>query len=138
MIEEDEEENVTRFELDEDKDDLLVDLSDRSKPEVKELTMGDAEEYFQDLGLEYNVDYVDVSTDKNTLKKEDDKPKEKNEDVEEIVEEAIEEVVEDIPVQEEKEEEVEKEEVKEETTESVKDEDNDNLFDLIDSMYQDE
>mgnify|MGYP003304767210 CR=1 FL=1 len=39
---------------------LLVDLSDdEDKPSVKEVTMGDALEYFEDLGLEYNVDYVD-------------------------------------------------------------------------------
>ena len=139
-VDDDVEEEVTRFELDEENnDDLLVDLSDRSKPEVKELTMGDAEEYFQDLGLEYNVDYVDVSTDKNTLKKEDDKHKVKEDtEAKEIAEEAIEEVVEDIPKLPEEEKEEVKEEVKEETTESVKDEDSDNLFDLIDSMYQDE
>ncbi|MBQ6135403.1 MAG: hypothetical protein IJI60_03705, partial [Bacilli bacterium] len=53
----------------EEEESLLVDLSDRSKPEVKELTMGDAIEYFQDLGLEYNVDYVDVSKEKQTPQK---------------------------------------------------------------------
>ena len=53
----------TTFEIDDTEDDnLLVDLTDeKGKPEVKELTMGDALEYFQDLGLEYNVDYVDAS-----------------------------------------------------------------------------
>ncbi|MBQ8132391.1 MAG: hypothetical protein IJ193_07870, partial [Bacilli bacterium] len=46
----------------EEDDNLLVDLSkDEDKPSVKEVTMGDAMEYFQDLGLEYNVDYVDAS-----------------------------------------------------------------------------
>ena len=128
------EEDTTKFEVEEeiDNDDLLVDLSDRSKPEVKELTMGDAEEYFQDLGLEYNVDYVDVSTDtpkKEKPKKLEEKPVEekKTEEVveikEEIKEEKIEEPVEEVP------------EVKEDT--KVEEEtDNDNLFDLIDSMYQ--
>ena len=43
-------------------DNLLVDLSsDNDKPTIKEITMGDALEYFEDLGLEYNVDYVDAS-----------------------------------------------------------------------------
>lgn len=43
---------------------LLVDLSnDEAKPEVREITMGDAEEYFEDLGLEYNIDYKDASRD---------------------------------------------------------------------------
>ena len=36
---------------------LLYDLSDDKSPSVKDVTMGDAEEYFNDLGLEYNVDY---------------------------------------------------------------------------------
>ena len=100
-----------KFEVEEKPDDnVLVDLSDRSKPEVKELTMGDAEEYFEDLGLEYNVDYVDVSTDRTKLKKEE---------VEEIKEEPIEEKPE-IKIEEEKEVE----------------QDDDNLFDLIDSMYE--
>ena len=57
------EENDTKFSVDDGEDDnLLVDLTDDSeKPEVKELTMGDALEYFQDLGLEYNVDYLDAN-----------------------------------------------------------------------------
>ena len=52
--------NKPTFEI--EKDNLLVDLtSDDEKPSVKEVTMGDALEYFQDLGLEYNVDYVDAT-----------------------------------------------------------------------------
>ena len=53
----------TTFSVDDgEDDDLLVDLTNHDdKPEVKELTMGDALEYFQDLGLEYNVDYVDAN-----------------------------------------------------------------------------
>ena len=155
----DEEEN-TKFEVEED-DNLLVDLSDRSKPEVKELTMGDAEEYFEDLGLEYNVDYVDTSTDKNKLQKSSAKHAK-----EEVVEDVVDEVIEDEVVEKKKEtkkevkkevkeevEELKEEEVKdvdqeiaemlEEKKELVKDiisndeaEEDDNLFDLIDSMYQ--
>jgi len=49
-----------------DKDNLFYDLSEDASPSVKVVTVGDAEEYFNDLGLEYNVDYK-VST-------EDDKP----------------------------------------------------------------
>ena len=105
----------------EEEESLLVDLSDRSKPEVKELTMGDAIEYFQDLGLEYNVDYVDVSKEKQTPQKvapEKSRVKEKEEE-------------------RKKEKPLPIEELKEETkeTETVPN-DNDNLFDLIDSMYE--
>ena len=106
-----EELDENKFEVEEKpEDNVMVDLSDRSKPEVKELTMGDAEEYFEDLGLEYNVDYVDVSTDRSKLKKEEPK--------EEITE----------PVEEKPEVRIEEEKKVEQ--------DDDNLFDLIDSMYE--
>ena len=120
----------TNFEIedDADNDNLLVDLSDRSaKPEVKEITMGDALEYFQDLGLEYNVDYVDASKEKATGRRlkekyaeedKDDNTSDKLKPVEDI---KVENVV-----------------VKDESTEKKDvDDDSDNLFDLIDSMYQD-
>ena len=108
-----------KFEVEEKpEDNVMVDLSDRSKPEVKELTMGDAEEYFEDLGLEYNVDYVDVSTDRKKTVKEEPK--------EEILEEKVlnetpTEVVEDVKIEQPPVDEVQ---------------DDDNLFDLIDSMYE--
>ena len=123
---EEEVETPTKFEVEEEEDNLLVDLSDRSKPEVKELTMGDAMEYFQDLGLEYNVDYVDVSKEKAVPKKAKEEVEEKVEE-DNVLAEDIEEATSKIPV--------------EETKEALKktdnvEEDNDNLFDLIDSMYQ--
>ena len=139
VVEEKEEEN------------LLVDLNDE-KPTVKEVTMGDAVEYFEDLGLEYNVDYVDDS---------------KKQVVNEVVEEPV---IEEVPKREEKvekkpEKRVEKEEKKEEEIPKIEEpevkvvperleedevelvedkketeeemvKDDDNLFDLIDSMYQ--
>lgn len=37
----------------------LYDMMEESKPVVGTVTVGDAEEYFNDLGLEYNVDYKD-------------------------------------------------------------------------------
>lgn len=100
---------------------LLVDLNEDEKPSVKELTMGDALEYFHDLGLEYNVDYVDASNTVGRRVKDNYDEEESTENVsklsrldEERVEEKTTEVV------EEKKEEV----------------DSDNLFDLIDSMYK--
>ena len=124
----------TSFEVEDDDENLLVDLSDQTKPEVKELTMGDALEYFQDLGLEYNVDYVDVSKEKSISRNNQEIKKE-----EELAEEAIDEVI-----NEEKKKQQEKEvitpkiiDVKEESNQND-DNDDDNLFDLIDSMYQEE
>ena len=119
----------TKFEVEEDNNNLLVDLSDKSKPEVKEITMGDAMEYFQDLGLEYNVDYVDATKEKATgrrVKEEKEEPIK-----EEVVQKKVEEVkpVEDIKVSKIV-------DIKDESNTKEKEEDNDNLFDLIDSMYQ--
>ncbi len=85
------------------KEELFYDLSDDS-PTVKTVTVGDAEEYFKDLGLEYNVDYK--------VEKDDVKP---------IIEK---------PVKEEKEDKKEEEKNIEKSNEDDK-----NLFDLIDAMY---
>ena len=55
------------FDLDDsdDIDDALYDLNDESSsPAVKKVTVGDAEEYFNELGLEYNIDYKDTSLEK--------------------------------------------------------------------------
>ena len=143
------------FEVEEEEENLLVDLSDEKKPEVKEITVGDAMEYFQDLGLEYNVDYMDASG-KNAKKK--------NDDLEEEIEDSmsseedpnvpvISKVVDDAPVMIDNERDrfvVQKDESKkEETTKNVVEvvnessddaslDDDDNLFDLIDSMYKEE
>ncbi len=124
----------TKFEVEDEEDNLLVDLSDHSKkPEVKELTVGDALEYFQDLGLEYNVDYVDVSKDK--LSKKQVNQKNNQENVNPLDKEII-------NVNDEKKaisKDLKTIEVKDESKASNKidsNEDNDNLFDLIDSMYQ--
>lgn len=106
----------SKIEVEDEEENVMVDLSDKAKPEVKEITMGDALEYFQDLGLEYNVDYVDASTEKKNA------PEVESEKEIEIKE---------APVEEKKEEVVE-----EKPEEQVDDNDNDNLFDLIDSMYQ--
>jgi len=117
----------TKFEVDEEDDEtLLVDLSDHSKPEVKEITMGDALEYFQDLGLEYNVDYVDASKEKNVPKKEE--PQNNEEEINPVVQD-IEDVVESVDGLETPVLNVPDEKKDDDT-------DDDNLFDLIDSMYQ--
>ena len=70
-------------------------------------------EYFEDLGLEYNKDYIDASKEKATGRR----------------------IKEEKPVEVQKEESVLEEDDKKEKTPI---DDNDNLFDLIDSMYSDE
>ena len=125
----------------------LVDLSDDSKtPEVNSITMGDAMEYFEDLGLEYNSDYIDKSkmtrvepveevksgpikiTD-NTLVEDEEDNYNSLDDRKFTVNEEIEE---DEPLTDEREV-IVTEKVDDQV---VEDNDSDNLFDLIDSMYE--
>lgn len=136
--------------IDEDTN-TVVDLSDDSTtPEVSSITMGDAMEYFEDLGLEYNNDYIDKSKmtrtelnneevlqdrelkitdntgleddetlqDYNTL---DDRKFTVNEEVETRSNDGVDN---DVIVSEKQDDEV------------VENSDSDNLFDLIDSMYE--
>ena len=149
----------TTFEIDDTEDDnLLVDLTDeKGKPEVKELTMGDALEYFQDLGLEYNVDYVDASK-KNSQPRRFNRTEEEKESKPSIGE-VLKREVKPKAVAEETEQHADEDTFKlntkamdeenenKKTTPIIKDEsnasskdmqddDDDNLFDLIDSMYE--
>ncbi|MDY5874839.1 MAG: hypothetical protein SPJ74_02050 [Bacilli bacterium] len=148
----------TTFEIDDTEDDnLLVDLTDeKGKPEVKELTMGDALEYFQDLGLEYNVDYVDASKKNNQLRrvnrieeekyskpsigevlKREVKPKAVAEETEQHADEDTFKLN-TKAMDEENENKKTTPIIKDESNASSKDmqDDDDNLFDLIDSMYE--
>ena len=90
--------------------------------------MGDALEYFQDLGLEYNVDYVDASKEKVAPKKEKEEEQKKEEEINPVVQD-IEDVVESVDVLDTPVLDVPNEKKDDDT-------DDDNLFDLIDSMYQ--
>ena len=91
--------------------------------------MGDALEYFQDLGLEYNVDYVDASKERASGRR----VKDNYEDSPEMfsVEEKKEEKVESIPKVEDKPPVIS-------NSNDIDVENDDNLFDLIDSMYDEE
>ena len=83
--------------------------------------MGDCLEYFHDLGLEYNVDYVDASNTVGRRVKDNYDEEETTESMSRLSrldDERVEETTETV---EEKKEDV----------------DSDNLFDLIDSMYKD-
>ncbi len=102
---------------------VAIDLVNDDVVKVDKVTMGDAEEYFEDLGLEYNNDYIDVKKEKATGRriKED-----------EVVESPRVEVEENNEIEDNSNLDEEKEEVISTESESV---DNDNLFDLIDSMY---
>lgn len=99
-------------------DNLLYDMNDvDTTPTVDKVTIADAEEYFQDLGLEYNVDYKDIKYEKANGRRARTTP-------------AIDDIDEDddmLPVTEKRQK------------RSIDDDDaklEDNLFDLIDSMYE--
>lgn len=98
-------------------DNLLYDMSDEDNtPTVEKVTIADAEEYFEDLGLEYNVDYKDKTVNKAKGRRVSHTP---------VIDKEMEDT----------------EEIKTEVVEESKIEDDktleDNLFDLIDSMYED-
>lgn len=123
-----------QLEVEEEDDNLLVDLSnEREKPEVKEITVGDAMEYFNDLGLEYNVDYVDVSNKKKKASDLTDDIKMNMEPTTSANEEASPKVNVDNAEEKKKTPVVE---VVNESNNTI--EDDDNLFDLIDSMYKED
>ena len=127
-----EEEKKPVFEEEEDDSNLLVDLSkENDKPSVKEVTMGDALEYFQDLGLEYNVDYMDASKERASGRR----VKENYDDNSEMF------AIQDKKEEEKKVESVPKVEDKPPVITNSNDidvENDDNLFDLIDSMYDED
>ncbi len=74
----------------------LYDLTDTDQPVVNNVTVGDAEEYFADLGLEYNIDYKDHAKEKATGRrsskpveepeeKKKEKPKEKEDSLFDLI-----------------------------------------------------
>ncbi len=91
------EKKVTKESLKEPQDKQIYD-GNNTKPQVNRVTLADADEYYNDLGLAYNVDYSDASRSNNQTRTS---------------------------------------KYAKETKKSKKDVD-DNLFDLIDSMYHKE
>ena len=66
-------------EVESEEDNLLYDMTgDNSKPMVDQVTIADAEEYFEDLGLEYNIDYKDTRYEKATGRRISHVPEEKS------------------------------------------------------------
>ena len=114
---------------------LLYDVKKDEAPAIAKITLGDAEEYFDDLGLEYNVDYKDEAKEQSMLRNKNN-----------VKEETI-----DL-LESTKELEITKEQMKPKTAKEIKrvkkitdaDLENDvddepdekNLYDLIDMMYE--
>lgn len=90
----------------------VYELDKEDKVAIDKITLGDAEEYFNDLGLEYNVDYEDNNKKQSTRSI-------KNKELRETVEEEIK----------------EEEKIKEELEQQEQEIEEKNLYDLIDMMY---
>ena len=152
--------NEPYFEEDEDLG-LLYEMKKDDKPEVSKVTIGDAEEYFDDLGLEYNVDYTDKKSATKSSKEEVKKPvnsiktdkgtrTDKNKELTEKVENEILEETGEIETLDEVE--ITKEQIRPRTAEEIKkikriedaelndkeEPEEKNLYDLIDMMYDSE
>lgn len=140
-------------EIREEDDDLglLYEMKKDDTPAISKITLGDAEEYFEDLGLEYNIDYKDSAKEKE-LVKEDTKTTRstKNEGLSKQVDEEIKLEKE---LETTKELEITKEQLKPKSAKEIKkvkkivdsdlgmSEDKEepeekNLYDLIDMMYE--
>ncbi len=128
---------------------LLYDMKNDDTPAISKITLGDAEEYFDDLGLEYNVDYKDSAKEKEKAVNKSTRST-KNKELSKQVEEEIKTQKE---LESTKELEITKEQLKPKTAKEIKkvkkiaDSDlgmkNDgeepeekNLYDLIDMMYE--
>ena len=128
VIEDNNDDKLDNVEVEsEDDDNLLVDLTrDNDKPAIKEVTMGDAIEYFNDLGLEYNVDYRDASKEKATGRRLDNTV-DAGPELFSITDRKLDKL---------SEEKVSSDVPRQRTDIDV--ENDDNLFDLIDSMYDED
>jgi len=60
----------------------IYDMTTKDKPSIDKVTLGEADEYFNDLGLAYNTDYKDISKEINDgkLLEDDEKKGDKLED----------------------------------------------------------
>lgn len=123
---------------------LLYEMKKEDTPAISKITLGDAEEYFEDLGLEYNVDYRDESRKKQASKSTRST---KNKELSERIDNEIFKELEST-----RELEITKEQLKPKTAKEIKkvkkiddidlgmtddkdEADEKNLYDLIDMMY---
>ena len=121
--------NTQKIEVNDD-DNVLLDLSNDKTPEVNEITVGDAVEYFEDLGLEYNEDYIDSSKVTRAQKNAS-----LNEEVEEDLD-ATGNIEEDLALKDDNASVDDQVIVREVNDDNSSSGDSENLFDLIDSMYE--
>ena len=118
-----------KHEKEEDKP-YLYDMLEESKPVVGTVTVGDAEEYFNDLGLEYNVDYKDSKYENAVGRRSNIYH---DNDIEEVI------LNNKLDESEEENADITVDDIINKKSKNVVDESanlEDNLFDLVDSMYE--
>ena len=120
---------------------LLYDMKQDETPAISRITLGDAEEYFDDLGLEYNVDYKDTAKGDSVIESKSIK----EEPVHGVEEKKLESTLELEITKEQMRPKTAKEIKKvtkitdsniEEPEEETNEPDEKNLYDLIDMMYE--
>lgn len=128
--------DTVEIEVEENNDNLLVDMTESDCPAVEKVTIADAEEYFEDLGLEYNIDYKDKGYESATGRRTKPIDEEGNSDT---GKETLE-VIEELAIKNDDNSTIEENSKIDDLIEESKnfDDPKDNLFDLIDSMYDDE
>lgn len=115
----------TKEEREDLEDNLLYDMTDTDgTPSVNKVTLADAEEYFEDLGLEYNIDYKDVRHERATGRRSQVTPEDTIDSSNSVEEVDSFQTISNM-----------NETSQEEPEGSSRLEDN--LFDLVDSMYED-
>lgn len=131
---------------------LLYEIEKDEAPAISKVTLGDAEEYFEDLGLEYNIDYKDDAKEKEMRKGSKTTRSTKNKELSDTVDQEIKEEIEK-ELESTKDLEITREQLKPKTADEIRkvkkiddmdlknakidDEEIDekNLYDLIDMMY---
>lgn len=134
--------------LDDDDLGLLYDMKQDESPAISKITLGDAEEYFDDLGLEYNVDYKDSAKERSVSRsqKSVDLVKENKEPIVDNLEEKILESTAELEITKEQLQPKTAREIKKvtkikdleipEEPDEIEEPDEKNLYDLIDMMYE--
>lgn len=139
------------FGLEQEDDDLglLYDMKKDDTPAISKVTLGDAEEYFDDLGLEYNVDYKDSLKEKQNNIQSKSTRSTKNKELSKKVDKEMQNIK---KLESTRELEITKEQLKPKTAKEIKKvkkiadsdlgmskddmPDEKNLYDLIDMMYE--
>lgn len=105
-------------------------VADEEMPGVEKVTLGDAEEYFEDLGLEYEVDYKDAAKEKEKMTRI-----KKNKDLSDTIDNMIDDEM--VSYEESEDDKIKRivNKGRKKTDDEEQQPEEKNLYDLIDMMY---